>query len=91
MVLFMQILTDIDNGYALSLGLVAWLGDELKVLMQRRGYHLDTYHGNDSWFVPVPATFVVGSDGRVVARFIDADFRRRMEISDILEALKHAS
>ena len=84
------ILTDIDNGYALSLGLVMWIGDRVKALMQGHGYQLDTWQGNDGWFLPVPATFVVGGDGRVVARFVDPDFRKRMGIGDILEALKLA-
>ncbi len=83
-----QILTDIDNGYALSLGLVMWIGEHLKALMKGRGYHLETYHGNDGWFIPVPATFVVGTDRMVVARFVDPDFRRRMDIDEILSALR---
>ncbi len=85
--LAMQVLTDIDNGYAMSLGLVMWLGDEVKILMQQSGYHLEIYQGNDGWFVPLPATFVVGQDGCIVARFVDPDFRRRMEIEDILNAV----
>ena len=81
------ILTDMDNSYALSLGLALWLGDTLKTLMQGRGHQLETFQGNDGWFVPLPATFVVGRDSRVIARFVDPDFRKRMEIDDILVAL----
>ena len=40
--------------------------------------------------LPIPATFVVGTDGRVAARFIDPDFRRRMPIEELLAALKRA-
>ena len=83
----LMILTDIDNGYALSLGLVMWVGENLKELMKGRGYHLDTYHGNDGWFLPVPATFVVGKDSYIRARFVDPDFRKRMEIDEILAAV----
>lgn len=83
-----QILSDVDNGYALSLGLVMWIGEHVKGLMKGRGYHLETYHGNDGWFIPVPATFVVGQNRRVVARLVDPDFRRRMEIEEILLALR---
>lgn len=86
----LDILTDIDNGYALSLGLVMWLGESVKALMQGRGYHLDAYQGSDGWFVPVPATFVVGRNQRVVARFVDPDFRKRMDVDDILAALNLA-
>jgi peroxiredoxin len=64
-----------------------WIGEHLKTLMKGRGYHLETYHGNDGWFIPVPATFVVGTDRMVVARFVDPDFRRRMDIDEILAAL----
>jgi peroxiredoxin len=85
-----RILTDLDNGYALSLGLVMWIGENLKGLMKGRGYHLETYHGSDGWFVPVPATFVVGRDKTVLARFVDPDFRRRMEIEEIIAALRSA-
>ncbi len=84
----LEILSDVDNGYALSLGLVMWLGETLEVLMKGRGYRLDVYHGSDGWFVPVPATFVVGRNQKVIARYVDADFRQRMDIDDILDALK---
>jgi peroxiredoxin len=84
----LDILTDVDNGYALSLGLVMWLGDTLKELMKGRGYHLDAYHGSDGWFVPLPATFVVDRNQRIVGRFVDPDFRKRVEIDDIVAVLK---
>jgi peroxiredoxin len=84
------ILTDVDNGYALSLGLAVWLGDRLKELMRGRGLHLDQIQGNDGWFIPWPATFVVAQDGTVVSRHVDPDFRLRMEIDEILDALRRA-
>ena len=49
------------------------------------------FHGNDGWVLPIPATFVVGRDGLVKARFVDPDFRKRMEIDDLLAALRSAS
>ena len=82
------LLSDIDNAYALGLGLVLWLGDSLHQLMLGRGHHLDEYQGSDGWFVPLPATFVVAADGTVAARFVDADFRQRMETDEILNALR---
>ncbi len=81
------ILTDIDNSYALSLGLAMWVGQRVADLMQGHGYRLAEYQGNDGWFVPLPATFVVDSDGRVLGRRVDPEFRQRMEIADILAAL----
>jgi peroxiredoxin len=81
------ILTDMDNGYALSLNLAIWIGAEMqKMLAGRRD--LPSFQGNDSWMLPIPATFVVGADGLIKARFVDPDFRKRMAIDDLLAALK---
>ena len=77
-------LTDLDNGYALSLNLAIWLGIEIQQLLSY--LDLSDFHGNDGWMLPIPATFVVGRDGLVKARFVDPDFRKRMEIDDLLAA-----
>jgi len=82
------VLSDIDNGYALSLGLAICLGEEVRQLYLEHGLHLEKYNGNDTWFLPIPATFVVGTDGRIIDRYVDPDFRNRMEIADILTALE---
>jgi len=82
------VLTDLDNGYALSLNLAIWLGTEIQQLLSY--LDLSDFHGNDGWMLPIPATFVVGRDGLVKARFVDPDFRKRMEIDDLLAAVRQA-
>ena len=84
------ILTDMDNGYALSLGLVLHVSPELQQMMGSRGRDLPAFQGNDAWTLPIPATFVVGTDGLVKTRFIDPNFRKRMAIEDLLAALRAA-
>jgi len=84
------VLTDIDNGYALSLNLAIWVGEELEALMADSGRDLPRYQGNQSWFLPIPATFVLARDGTIKARFIDPDYRKRMTLEDLLAALKAA-
>jgi peroxiredoxin len=80
------VLTDLDNGYALSLNLAIWLGAEIQTLLSYQD--MASFHGNEGWVLPIPATFVVGRDGVVVARFVDPDFRKRMAIDDLIAALK---
>jgi peroxiredoxin len=82
------VLTDLDLGYALSLGLVFWVGEEVKRIYQQLGFNLDSFQRNDGRFLPIPATFVLGRDGRIAARYIDPEFPNRMPIEDILRALK---
>jgi peroxiredoxin len=84
------ILTDMDNGYALSLNLAIWVGAEMENLIASAGWEVPAYQGNAAWMMPIPATFVVGTDGVIVARYIDPDYRRRMEIEDLLAAFKQA-
>jgi peroxiredoxin len=66
-----------------------WLGTEIQRLLSYQD--LSDFHRNEGWVLPIPATFVVGRDGLVKARFVDPDFRKRMEIDDLIAALKSAS
>jgi peroxiredoxin len=84
------VLTDIDNGYALSLNLAFWVDDEMQSILRAGGRRVPEYQGNPSWVFPIPATFVVAQDGLVRARFIDPDYRNRMTIANLLAALKSA-
>lgn len=84
------ILSDIDNGYALSLGLAISVGEEMRAMMTGRGRDLASYQGNDAWLLPIPATYVVDRAGTIVMRHVDPDYRRRAAAEDILAALARA-
>jgi peroxiredoxin len=81
------ILIDADNGYAMSLNLTIWVGAEMQKMIEGRRLDPPTFQGNNPWILPIPATFVVGQDGLIRARFIDPDYRNRMTISDMLAAM----
>jgi peroxiredoxin len=82
------ILTDFDNGYALSLNLAIFVGLEMQKFMKGAGWDIAPYQGNDAWILPIPATFVVGPDSIIRARFVDPDYRKRMAIDVIVDALR---
>ncbi len=81
------ILTDVDNGLALSTNLMVALGPAIRDLLLGVGTDLSAFQGNGAWFVPIPATYVVAESARIVACQVDPDFRRRMPTSAILSAL----
>lgn len=83
------VLTDVD-GDAMSLGLAFSVGDQMKHMMVNSGWDPSVSRGTDNWTLPIPATFIVGTDGIVHARFVDPDYRTRMAIDDMLEALRSA-
>jgi len=85
------ILTDMDNGYAMTLGLAFYVGDELKQMMVSSRWDPAVSQGTDNWMLPIPATFIVGTDGIVRGRFVDPDYRTRMAIEEMLAALRSAT
>lgn len=81
------VLSDIDHAFALELGLAVWMGEEIESLYAAGGLDLAVFEGGRSGLLPIPATFVVERGGRVVARFVDVDFQKRMAMDAIRAAL----
>lgn len=83
------VLSDIDLGYSLLLGLIFWVGPEVERLYQQElGIDLERYQGNQGHFLPMAAKFIVGQDGLIKARQVNIEFRERMEPAAVLEALR---
>jgi peroxiredoxin len=83
------VLSDIDLGYSLSLGLIFWVGTEIQKLYKEAGVELEKYHGNQAYFLPMAAKFIVGRDGLVKARQVNIEFRERMEPEAIMTTLEN--
>jgi peroxiredoxin len=82
------VLSDVDLGYSLSLGLIFWVDAEIRRLYEEAGVELEQYHGNQGHFLPMAAKFIIGRDGLVKARQVNIEFRERMEPEEILAALE---
>lgn len=83
-----EVLSDLGNGVARRYGLVFRMQDELvEVYRETLGIDLERFNGDDSWELPVPATFVLHRDGSVVHVAADADYTRRPEPSALLAVL----
>jgi peroxiredoxin len=82
------ILSDVDLGYSLLLGLVFWVGPEVKRLYDELGVDLASFQRNASFFLPIAAKFIVDVDGTIRAREVNVEFRQRMDPAAILAALR---
>lgn len=78
------LLCDVDHGAALACGLAFPVGEEFKRRYLEIGIDLAAIYGSDGGFLPIPATFVVGEDGRIRYAHIDPDFRLRPEPLDVV-------
>ena len=83
-----EILSDAGNAVSEQLGLVFSLAEELRPIYLSAGLDIPAYNGDDSFRLPVPATYIVGSDGIIMADFVNADYTQRMEPADIVAFLR---
>jgi peroxiredoxin len=82
------ILADLDNGYALTVNLAVWVDEAMSSLIAGAGWDIPAYQGNDAWILPIPAVFVLDRAGGVVARHVNADYRERADIDEIIASLR---
>lgn len=82
------VLSDIDNGVASSMDLVMSARQDLRPLFVSAGLDIAEFQGNEGWFLPIPATFIVDQSGTICARFVDPDFRTRSEPAEIVETFR---
>lgn len=83
-----DVVNDTGNQVADQLGLVFELPEALRPIYQNLGIDVPAYNGDDSFRLPVPATYIIGRDGIVVHAFVNSDYTRRMEPADIVSRLK---
>jgi len=85
-----NILTDYKNQVAKQFGLVFQVSDKLKDLyLKSFEVNLEKYNGEDSWTLPMPARFVIDTDGIIRYAEYSPDYTKRPEIRDILQTLEN--
>ena len=86
-----DVLSDVGNEVARSYGLVYSLPEEIRSALRSNNKALPSINGNESWELPVPATYVIARDRRVVLAYIEVDYRKRLEPEALLTCLKSIS
>lgn len=82
-----DVLSDVGNHVAREFGLVYTVPDELQAIFRSVNKALPDINGDESWELPVPATYVVAQDRRITLAYIDVDYRIRLEPNEILRSL----
>ncbi len=83
-----EILCDLDNGLALECGLVFKLPPEVQKAYMETNLDFPKLYGNTSWFLPIPATYVVDAGGIIREAYVNPDFRYRLDPSAIMAAIE---
>jgi peroxiredoxin len=77
------VLSDPGNETARKFGLVWRLSPELQAMYESIMTRLPGYNGDQSWELPLPATYIVQPDGKISFARVDVDWRQRPEPEEI--------
>ncbi len=84
-----EVLSDVGNQVARQFGLVFTVPNELRPIYQSLGIDLPAHNGDNSFELPLPATYVVDSNGRIIHAFVNANYQQRQDPEGILTVLKN--
>lgn len=82
------ILVDENGAVARTFGLTFQVPESLRKGYRDFGIDLAEYNGDDTWTLPVPATYLIDRDGKVVLAFVDPDYTQRLEPQTLVDTLK---
>ncbi len=84
-----EVLSDVGNVVSRQYGLVFTLPESLRPIYEKFNLDIVAYNGDDSFELPMPATYVIAQNGDIIHAFVDADYTARMEPAEIVEVLKY--
>ena len=81
------LLSDSRNRVAKEFGLVYRVPEDQQAIFRRSFINLPLANGDDSWELPVPATYILEPDGTVAYVSADPDYTQRSEPAEIVQQL----
>jgi len=85
------LLSDAANKVARQFRLAYRVPDEQRTVYQRAFVNLPFVNGDDSWGLPIPATYIIDRDGIVLFAAASEDYTERPEPEDIVRVLANTS
>lgn len=82
------LLSDEGNKLARQFGLTYRVPAIQEAVYRRAFVNLPFTNGDDSWELPIPATYILDRDGTVLYAFADEDYTERPEPADIVQLLR---
>mgnify|MGYP000210769356 CR=1 FL=1 len=83
-----DVLSDVGNIVARDYGIVMDVPASMRPLYLQWGLDVPSANGDDTWELPIPATYVIDSDGTIVFAFVNKNYTERLEPEEIINALK---
>lgn len=87
----LKVLSDVDYGVAMSYGVLFRVPDDTIAHYSGLGFDFGARHGSPIWMLPIPATYVIDTGGRIRSAFVEPDFTIREDPAQILASLRHTA
>jgi peroxiredoxin len=81
------LLSDPGNKVSKQFRLTYHVPEDQKAIYQRAFVNLPFVNGDDSWELPIPATYIIARDGTVLYASANEDYTERPEPADIVHLL----
>jgi peroxiredoxin len=82
------LLSDAGNQVARQFGLVYRVPEEQQAIYRRAFVNLPFINGDESWELPIPASYVIDRDGTVLFASANEDYKERVEPAEIWKNLR---
>ena len=86
-----EVLSDTHNELAKDYGLVFSLAEELRPIYTSFGIDIPGSNDEDTYELPLPATYVINKNKEIIYSFIDEDYTKRSEPQEILDIISKNS
>ena len=88
MKLTFEVLSDAGNRVARQFGIVYVLSEELRPIFAGFGIDLPAANGDDTFELPIPATYVIDRERKIRMAFVDADYTQRVDPEVVISVLR---
>ncbi len=88
MKLTFAVLSDTGNHVARQFGIVYVLPEELRPIFAGFGIDLPAANGDDTFELPIPATYVIDRERKIRMAFVDADYTQRVDPEVVISVLR---
>jgi peroxiredoxin len=86
-----DVLSDQGNVVARRFGLVYRVSEAARERLLALGRDLVAHNGNETWELPITATYVIDPNAIIIFDHVDADYRNRLDPDLIIDVLRRRS
>ena len=83
-----EVLSDVGNRVARQFGIVFQLPVELRPIYAGFGIDITKANGDETFELPIPATYLIGTDRRIKKAFVEFDYTQRLDPEEVIAALR---